>query len=290
MSRAVAGSILELARIELNDTNPNKGQRWSDARLLKLLDMESKDLMRDLRWPPAKMSTVTVPNLQYYQVEDVIEDYFVFVNGQMCVETEFETIMGTQTNRYDQGQFPGSGGTQTPGSFGPSGNSGFYTPQWTITPPSGFPVNNSWFGFAPDAQPWRTNMRPRYAFYGGFLVIFPAPANGPEVIDGTPVNNIDIWCATTPDTVTSLDQQLWYPEFCESTLMWGVVKLARYSDKDTNQALRLEAADNKREKLAGLRMWKSSYTGQAGRGPKLQTQRGIWRQSRNRNRGGGYPG
>lgn len=132
-------------------------------------------------------------------------------------------------------------------------------------------------------------MRPRYYYYGGYLVLINAPANGPQVIDGQVINNIDIRAVIGHPTVSDVNDELLYPEHFESMLMWGVVHLARMSDEDSTSQKRAEAFDMRGEKIKDNRIWVAQYGAAGSQGPRVETGRGRWRGRSGRQRGPGYP-
>src|ERR1700722_7507935 len=110
--------IVNQARSLLNDVT---GGRWSNQTLMNFLTMTERELMRDVKWPPARLVTSTVPGQQEYVLPDsIIRIYSVYIKGQLFTEARLDTLEGHQIQQYDQRGF----GTQAPGSGGPSGNAG----------------------------------------------------------------------------------------------------------------------------------------------------------------------
>ena len=178
--------IITPARALLNDKT---GGRWSDDTLMSFLTMTARELMRDVKWPPARLTTWTIPGNQEYQIPDeLIRVYSVYLQGQLCTETTIQTLEGHQIQRYDQHGF---GSAPLTGGGGPPGNAGNYVPQWTVQPPMSYPVANQWGYPRPDAEGWSMGQPPRYYLRGGYIGFVPIPANGPGYDNlGNPIPNI----------------------------------------------------------------------------------------------------
>ena len=282
---------ITLARSLLNDVKP-AGNRFSDQTYLNWLDTVSKEIMRDVRFPAARISTVTVQNLQEYQLPEVMEIWTVYVNGQIVVPSDLKTLEGHQTQTYDQG-FLGGTNSQTAGSGGPTGTSGTYTPKWNVQPPASYPVTNSGCWPAPDAEVWSSSgSRPRYYNRGGYIGLVPAPSNGPPIVDGVPQNNLVIDCVMTPDTLVNVTDLTWYPEIYKPALAFGIVMYGKFADdSQSTKESRNFAQQKYQEQVGKLRMWAAGFKGDAAEGPKMETNRAFYMRGgyRNSNGYGGYP-
>ena len=282
-----ASEIISAARALLNDTT---GGRWTNTTLLQFLTMTARELMRDVKWPPATITGWTIAGLQEYQLPDeMIHTYSVYLFGQLCTQTTIETLEGHQIQRYDQS---GMSGTQSPGSGGPSGNTGNYAPRWTIQPPADYPVSNVWGYPRPDAQGWSGGQPPRYYFRGGYIGFVPAPANGPALDgNGNPIPNITIYGAILPMQVLELEQRLFFPDLFSEALEWGVVCKCKFSDDtQSTKESRTFALEQYTMQAGKLRMWSKNYQGDEPDGIKMTTDRQLWPGRKQRSYGsGGYP-
>jgi hypothetical protein len=272
----VALEVSTLSRQTLNDLY---AQRWSEPTILNFIDRASKKLMRDVLFPDARITTVSIANQQEYQLPyGVMRLDSVYLNGQLCSPTDRSTLEGHQIGLYDQGQFGGNQYTQVqPGSGGPPGTNSAYAPKWVVQPPTAFPVMNWWGWPRPDAQSWGYSQAPRYYRRGGWIGFVPAPANPPNVVNGVVIPNICIDCCMLPDTVVQDNQLLWYPDhFCEC-LSWKVVEFAKFGD--SNQ----QASDDRNYAMSqytacmrDLRMWVATEDGDAPEGPKVECARNFY--------------
>jgi len=276
------------ARSLLNDTT---GGRWSERTLMNFLTMTQRELMRDVKWPPARLVTNSVAGQQEYVLPDsIIRIYSVYIKGQLYTETRLDTLEGHQIQQYDQRGF----GTQAPGSGGPSGNAGMFVPRWTVQPPMTTPNGNSWGYPRPDAQAWSSGSPPRYYLknQGGSIGFIPIPFNGPDLdIDGNPIPDITIDCVISPKPILALTQRIWFPDIFDQALIWGIVEKAKYSDDTSStKESRTFARERYVEQTGKLRMWASNYTGDSAQGPKMQTNRNLYPGRKLRSWGDtGYP-
>jgi len=280
--------VIANSRSLLNDTS---GGRWSNQTLMNFLTMTQRELMRDVKWPPARIITVSIPGQQEYVLPDsIIRIYSVYVKGQLYTEARLDTLEGHQIQQYDQRGF----GTQAPGSGGPSGNAGQFVPRWTVQPPMTTPINNSFGWPRPDAQSWTTGSAPRYYLknQGGSIGLIPIPSNGPNLDgNGNPIPDINIDCVISPEPVLELEQRIWFPDIFDQALIWGVTEKAKYSDDtQSTKESRTFARERYVEQAAKMRMWAANYTGDAAQGPKMQTNRYLFPGRKFRSRGAeGYP-
>lgn len=276
------GEVITYARQEIDDTNALG--RWSDNALINLLDRSSKRLMRDVMWPPTRLATQTVPNYQRYQMPVVLDVVSIYVNGQLCSPTDQRTIQGQQIDAYDQGLYGGSSTPQPTGGDGPSGTTGTFTPLWNIQTPEQYPVVNDWGWPRPDAQSWGFTQAPRYFWRGGYVVLIPAPANGPPIVNGVAQNNLVIDCVMLPITLTALTQPLWYNEHFVDALAWGVIWRAKFADATQTSAEQRNFARQEYDTcVRELRMWKANYITDNAQTIRFQTSRRFygpgWRRS-----------
>jgi len=168
--------VITLARSYLND--PSSAGRWSDATLINFYNIASQEVIRDVEFPESRVTTTTVANQQEYATPELITVYRVYLAGQLLTPTTLQVLEGHQSMDYDQNALSGYPvtTTQTPGSGGPPGTTGPYSPSWNVTPPAAYPVANAFGPPVADAQMWGPNQRPRYYFRGGSIGIVPAPA------------------------------------------------------------------------------------------------------------------
>lgn len=279
--------IVTLARQLLNDPSPNG--RWSDATLINFADRASKKIMRDVLFPAVRLLASTIGGIQEYQLPTgVLQVNSVYVNGQLAVPTDIPTLEGHQIQQYDQNLYGPSYAQTQPGSGGPPGANGPFAPKWVVQPNAAYPVQNSWSGSAPNAQPWGWNQRPRYYWRGGWIGLVPAPSNSGQ----NGVANLCVDGVMLPDTLTTLVQVTWFPEHFVEALAWKVVEFAKYSDDTATTAQsRLYAAQQYAGCMRDMRMWVSTYQGDAAGGPKVQSNRSNYRMAGHKvNRSGtGYP-
>ena len=268
---------ITLARSLLNDVPHAAGTRFSDPTLLNFLGTVQEEITRDVRFPAARISAGTQPNIQEYQLPDtVIEIFSVYVNGQLVVPSDLPTIEGHQIQVYDQGSLGGTN-VQTAGSGGPTGTAGTFTPRWNVQPPSAYPVTNNGCWPAPDAQTWSTGMRPRWYRRGGYLGIIPAPNSGPPVVNGIPQNNLVIDCVMLPDDPLNLTDLSWFPRLYKKALAMGIVYYAKFSDDtQSTKESRNEAKQSYMEQVGKLRMWAAGFKGDAPDGPRYTSNRPFY--------------
>ena len=282
-----ASLIITPARALLNDKT---GGRWSNDTLMSFLTMTARELMRDVKWPPARLTTWSIPGVQEYQIPDeLIRVYSVYLQGQLCTETTIQTLEGHQIQRYDQCGF---GSAPLTGGGGPPGNAGNYVPQWTVQPPMSYPVANQWGYPRPDAEGWSMGQPPRYYLRGGYIGFVPIPSNAPGLDNfGNPIPNITIDCVVLPQQVLELAQPLFFPDLFSEALIWGVVEKAKFSDDTSStKESRTFARERYNEQAGKMRMWAANYTGDQPGGPKMTTDRPLWPGRKQRTYGsGGYP-
>jgi len=292
----LASDVITLARQLLDDTATGSGQRWSDATLLVFLNQAQWKLIRDVLFPSGRMQIATVPNQQEYQVGTILQTDSVYVNGQLAVPSDLSTLEGHQIGVYDQG-LRGGNPAPVPGSGMPASTSGPYAPFWGTMTPQGYPVANYGGWPAPDSVPSCTNQRPRYYWRSGWIGLVPAPSNSPPLdANGNPIPNLVIDGVFLPPALGGLADPLIFPNHFTEALAWSVVLQAKFSD-DTQKTSesRNYAQASYREAMRDLRMWVSTFKGDAPGGPKFWSARGYYTwggyQAANTGNGGdtGYP-
>ena len=172
---------------------------------------------------------------------------------------------------HDQSGF----GTQSPGSAGPTANAGSYVPQWTVQPPTSFPLAN-YQGLRTFNAPWSQGGAPKYVFHGGNILIIPAPnANAPLDTEQNPIPNLvidmamttaylgpTVWNANTvqPQCLTAIGQRIWFPSNFKNALVWGLVERIRGADDTgSSKESRNDAGQNFRDQINELYFWARSY-------------------------------
>jgi len=205
-------------QVRLLSATPVQNQgRWSDAGILSYIDMAQQHLVQELLFPESRLTASSIANVQLYQIPDEHRVYRVYLNGQICVETEggIDTLEGRQVGLYDtSGQ-----GAQVVGSDGPQGGT-VGVPQWAIMTPQSAPYLSN-FG-APSLQsPAGIGQQYRYYRRTGSIGFVPAPGNASEMtIDGVFV----------PPTVSTDTQTLTVPQYFYDALVWQTIMLMKFSD------------------------------------------------------------
>lgn len=267
--------IVTQARRLLND--PSAQGRWSDASLISFTDEAQQLLTRDVEFPQSRLTAPTIVNQQEYATPDLLNVYRVYLAGQLLVPTTKQILEGHQTQEYDQGLDSGimQPGIQTPGSGGPPGTQGSFTPAWNIQSPEAYPVANAWGSPAPDAQPWFTGQRPRYYFDGGVIGFVPAPSS---------IVTMCIDCLRVPDPLANLIDITIFPYNFRTAMVWKVVEFAKFADNDqTASEQRMYASQMYEKEMRKLRTTYKFYAGDAPRMPKMFTNRTLYQKGNVRN-------
>lgn len=271
----LASDVISLARRYVND--PTTTGRWTDSSLMDFLGEAQQELIRDVQFPRCRLTATTLVNQQEYNTPELINVYRVYLAGQLLVPTTKQVLEGHQSRRYDQGFGTGipEPGTQTPGSGGPPGTEGSYTPAWNIQVPASYPVTNAWGSPTPDAQGWFVNQRPRYYWESGVIGFVPAPASAVTIC---------IDCLAVPPPVTTTTQTLIFPSNFRRALAWYIVMQCRSSDDTPQSAAKVQEAVGLYDRaMRKLRTDYTFYDGDSPRGPKLFTYRGMYQKGMNRN-------
>lgn len=263
--------VVSLARLFLND--PASAGRWSDASLISFTNEAGQEIIRDVEFPVSRIVFQTVANQQEYQTPELIYVKTVYLAGQIIVPTELSAIEGHQTQEYDQG-FGTMPGMQTPGSGGPPGTEGMYTPAWNIQTPTAYPVANTDVIPAPDAAPWSNTQRPRWYYRSGYMGFIPAPAAAyTACIDALVV----------PPTLAALNDPLPFPSQFKRAMAWKVCEYAKFSnDTQADAEGRTYAAQQYERSMRKLRTDAKRYDGDQPRMPKMLTYRRFYYIGNNR--------
>jgi len=270
--------VVTRSRQLLND--PSTTGRWTDTTLLGYYNEAANILSRDCEFPEGRFVITTVANQQEYATPELVKVYRVYMNGQLLVPQDLQTLEGHQIQLYDQGLNSGVNepGTQTPGSGGPVNNQGSYTPAVWIEPPAAYPVANDIGAPGPDAAPWLSvaqGGRPVYYWRGGAIGLVPAPAGAYTLtIDCLPVYTDQV--ATNVNSIFPYNYRL--------ALAAKMCELAKLSDDDADadrQMMRFLSLYEK--EMRKLRINRKSYDGDQKRMPKFLTQRSFFYIGNNRN-------
>ena len=297
----LASEIVRPARVLAKDPEPGT---YSDAAYLGQLDLVCLDIVDKIKFPFARISTATIAGRQEYLLpETPLDDGTgaVWLNGQLLSKTTLSAIQGQPIGIYDQSGF----GTQSPGSAGPTANAGSYVPQWTVQPPTSFPLAN-YQGLRTFNAPWSQGGAPKYVFHGGNILIIPAPnANAPLDTEQNPIPNLvidmamttaylgpTVWNANTvqPQCLTAIGQRIWFPSNFKNALVWGLVERIRGADDTgSSKESRNDAGQNFRDQINELYFWARSYRSYDRINMQTNRSRYIGRWRRNSQYGGGYP-
>lgn len=266
-----AQDVVTLARDLLNEPTP--GQRWTDAQLIRFTDRAQKSVIRTLKWPESRFVLTTTPNVQEYQIPEVVRMLRVYLQGQPIVPTNIPTLEGQQIQLNDQtGSGGGPGGLV--GNSAPALAGGQYTPQWTSQPPASYPVASSLYAPSPAAQPWIVGQRPRYYMRGGMIGLVPAPLGAyPLVMD----------CIAQPATLENLTDTLVLPDIALDLLAWSVCEFCYYADPQNQGAgdSRNFAMSEKQKALQEVKAWKREYDGVGPKGPNILAMRSFYTTGQN---------
>lgn len=272
---ARASDAVTSCRDKVND--PLASGRYSNAQMLRWLTESSDQLMRDIGFPWCRFTTQTVPNVQTYQLPELVEPQRVYVQGRLYPTTERDTLEGVQIDQWDQS---GYGAAPVLGSAAPSGSGGSFVPQWVVQTPASLPESNSFLPCVPTTLtvPWHCGARPQSMFDSGYLMLIPAPANGPPIINGVPVDNLEVLAIATPDAVTDLNQVLWFPRSCVEVLAWHMTVQCAFSDETNISAERRNFAVQMYEKKMKERRVdvKRLTEGPGSFGANMDTGRRYW--------------
>ena len=268
-----AQDVTTFARTLLNEPTP--GQRWTDAQLLSFADRAQKLVIRTLRWPESRFSFQSAPNVQEYQIPEVVRVLRVYMNGQPIVRSDIPTLEGQQIQFNDQsGTGGGPGGLLAPNTAAPALVSGNYTPSWTGQAPASYPVQSSLGAPSPSAQPWIAGQRPRFYLRGGSMGFVPAPLAAYAIV---------VDCVAQPFTLSSLADACVLPDIALDALAWKVCEYCNYADPTNQQGAdsRNYAAQASTKAMADLKGWVKSYDGVGPRGPNVLALRSFHTKGQN---------
>ncbi len=298
----LASQIIKPARTLAKDPEPGT---YSNDALLGQLDLVCLDVISQVKFPFARISTATIAGQGAYLLpETPIDDGTgcVWLNGQLLVKTDIETLQGQQIGYYDSTGF----GTPNANSDGPTANAGAYVPQWTVAPPTSFPMP-TYTNLVSYAAPWAAGSTPgKYAIHGGNLIVVPPPnASAQTDWQGNPIPNLVVdmcvsdayvgpytWNAnvTQPKCLTNIGQRIWFPNVFSNCLTWGLVDRMLASDDSATSRSRDRAAESFRDEINKMLFWAKRYRSYYRINYQTNRRRYVgssWR--RNTQYGGGYP-
>jgi hypothetical protein len=299
----LASEILSPARVLGKDPPPGT---YSDAALLSLLDLVCLDVITQVKFPFARISTPTVAGVGAYQLpETPIDDGTgcVWLNGQLLVKTDIATLQGQQIGNFDSTGF----GAANANSDGPAANAGSFVPSWTVQPPTSFPMP-TYTNQVSFTAPWYAGRAPgAYAIHGGDLIVVPPPnANAPLNTQGQPIPNLVmdvcisnayagpyVWNGinTQTPTLQQTGQRIWFPSNFKNALVWGLAeRIATADDTGSTKEARNYCGEQFREQIRELLFWARSYRSYDRINYQTNRSRYVgarWR--RNTQYGGGYP-
>lgn len=267
----LASQVIKPSRTLAKDPEPGT---YSNDALLGLLDLVCLDVISVVKFPFARISTATIAGQGAYLLpETPIDDGTgcVWLNGQLLVKTDIETLQGQQIGYYDSSGF----GTPNANSDGPTANAGAYVPQWTVQPPTSFPMP-TYSNLVSFTAPWTMgSTRGRYAIHGGNLVVVPPPNAAAQTDgEGNPIPNLVVdmcisdayvgpytWNAnvTQPRCLTNTGQRIWFPNVFLNCLVAGLVDKMLAADDSANSRTRDWAAEQYRSQLNQMLFWAKSY-------------------------------
>lgn len=273
----IVNDCLEYSRVLLAE--PNSGQRWSNAQLIKFIDRAQKLIVRKILWPVSRYEFMSVPTVQEYQEPEILKYLRVFIQGQSLPHADIDTLEGNQIQLYDQtGQGGGPAGLIVPG-VAPQLAGGQFVSKWTSQPAATYPVSSPLSYPAPDAQPWFPGRRPVWYDRGGNIGFLPAPAGiYPVVVD----------CVRQPFTLVNPTDAMVLPDISLDTVCWKTVELACFpGGEDESSDQRNYAMSEYGKSVAELDGWANGMAGQGPEGPKPLTYRSFYTRGNHRNFGGG---
>lgn len=272
----LASDVLGYLRGTLSDTDTSGSGRWTDTQLLQFIDRANKEVVDATQFPDSRVIQSTIANQQLYQFPLMLSVRAIYVDGQLIVPSDLNTLEGVQINYYDN-TTTGQTTPVTGGDF-PIGTTGTAGPQWAVITPLSYPsTNGQWVTPAPDASPSNAYQRPRFYWRGGYLGLVPAPSN---------VATIELDGVRQPDTITGSTQLLTTPDNYMDALMWGAgyrALLAEHS-KEADASAQIWKGEY-RDKLRQLLRWRGFNDGEQRNGPKPQVLRAGYSRYRTRRNG-----
>ena len=298
----IASEIIKPVRTLIKDPEPGT---YSNDALLEQLDLVCLDVITQVKFPFARVSTATVAGVGSYLLpETPIDDGTgcVWLNGQLLTKTDFSTLQGQGIGFFDSTGF----GTPNANSDGPTGNAGAYVPSWTVQPPTSFPMP-TYSNLRSFTAPWTMGRSPGvYAIHGGNLVVVPPPnASAQTDGQGNVIPNLVVdmcisdayvgpytWNASTiqPRTLTSMGQRIWFPNNFKNCLVWGLADRMLAADDNASSRTKETAAAEFRNQINQMMFWATSYRSYDRINYQTNRSRYVgrtWR--RNSQYGGGYP-
>lgn len=242
--------------------------------MIAFVDRAQKWIIRNLKWPESRFAFQSIPNVQEYQIPEVIRILRVYMQGQPIVRSDIPTLEGQQIQLNDQtGTGGGPGGLINP-TTAPALVGGNYSPQWTGTPPAVYPVPSSLNAPSPSAAPWIVGQRPRYYMRGGMLGFVPIPLGTYQIV---------VDCIAQPYTLVNLADACVLPDVALDALAWKTCEFSYYADP-TNQSAgdsRNYATSEFQKAMAELKSWKKTMDGVGPRGPNVLPLRTFYTTGQN---------
>jgi hypothetical protein len=200
-----------LAELRTRSGEPDPLGRWSDTRLIPLINRAQVDIGLLLQRPEATVYFVTHPNTGEYSLEEHTNILRVKVGGppgQNILPTTIDMLEGTQYGLFDQ-----------------SSTSPPFTPKWLSQPPLSYPVQSSASFPAPLTIPWATGNRPSFYLRGDGAVIgfVPTPTTGYVV----QIDNI-----AAPRTLVNSGDTSDFPDKAMDALLYKTMAYMAAADHD----------------------------------------------------------
>lgn len=274
MPQLQAQDFVNFARI-LTATPGNTGQvtRWNDTQMVSLVDRAVKHAVGEIFFPESRVTFLSQANVQEYPTDPrglgVHQIKRVYVNGQLASPSNIETLIGAQTDNWDQS----GSGSATLGSGAPIGTGGGGQPQMSIATPITPPYLNSWGAPRPSAASFFPGQPPRFYTRGGVIGIVPMVVGAWIAID----------CVLVPATLTKLTDAVVVPDNFMEAVSWKVCEYANFADSaspGTADSRNFASAKYEKE-IRKLKTFKRQYEIE-NVGAVPDTQRRYWRIGGNR--------
>lgn len=268
-----ASEVASLAQLWSGEQNV--GQTWTPSQWLQAVDRAQKTLVRDLKWPPSRFLFTSTPQVQEYQLQEVLLILRVYVNGQILPRTSIPQLEGEQLQVDDQsGNVGGPSGLVSP-IAPPVVAGGQYTPAWTSAPPANYPASNNFlYGTTLSASPWFTGQRPMYYTRGGNVGLVPAPLTAVPVV-------CDV--VRQPVPLQAMTDDMVLPDICADAMAWDACEQFYYSVRDQSGSSdnRNFAHEKRMEAMQKCKDWRKTYEGGI-QGPIPLTYRTYYRKGQRR--------